>query len=45
MLVVWSIWTSAHEAKFDLTYELEAEFENGMEHGDFLEMGDMHCLP
>jgi hypothetical protein len=35
----------AHEAEFDLTYELEAEFENGMEHEDFLEVGGMHYLP
>jgi hypothetical protein len=35
---------SAHEANFDLTYELEAEFEDGMEHEDFLEVGDIHYL-
>jgi hypothetical protein len=36
---------NAHEIEFDLTYELEAEFEDGMEHEDFLEVDDMHYLP
>jgi hypothetical protein len=36
---------STHGVVFDLTYELEAEFEDGMEHKDFLEVGDMHYLP